>query len=191
MTDILQLDQMIKRLTKLVVTIVGRYGVLLANESVSVANDLQHSLNKTLVQIENIKKTISTNILSIDFKSIGNSFASIWKDGWTLIKHDTQRFIDSVEFNTRVTKYNFTSLFSNELDVIEHNLKKSVVKLTAQVFSALKGYEGIGFRFTAELHVFHLKIGKVELEAVHSISTLGACSKFKDAFDIFKNEKSF
>ena len=192
MTDIVQLDHMITRLTNLTLTTIGRYGVLLANESFSVVNDLQHSLNKTLTHVENIKNTISTNgILNIDFKSVGDSFASIWNDGWTSIKQDTKRFIDSVEFNTRVAKYNFTSLFSNELDGIEQNLNKSVNKLTAQVFSALTDYEGLGFRFTAELHIFHLKICKVELEAVHSVSSLGHCSKFKDAFEIFENEKSF
>ena len=192
MADILQLDQMIKRFTNLTVTTVGRYGILLANESISVANDLQQSLNKALVQVENIKKTISTNgIFGIDFKQIGSSFARIWNDGLSSIKRDTRRFIDSVEFNTRVAKYNFTTLFSYELERIEHNLETSVDKLTSQVFSALKDYEGFGFRFTAELHVFHLKIGKVELEAVHSVSSLGACGKFKDVFAMFKNEKSF
>ena len=192
MSDILQLDEMINRFINLTVTTVNRYGILLANESMSIANDLQKSLHKTSVQVKSVMRTLNTNgIFNIDWKRIGDSFAGIWKDGWTSIKHDTKRFVDSIEFNTRVTKYNFTQFFTSELDKLEQNLKTSAGKLTKQVFSALGDFEGLGLRFTATLHVFHLKIGKVELEAVYSVDNLGACSKFKDAFEIFKNEKSF
>lgn len=192
MSDIIQLDQMLGKFMNLSMVIVKNYGILLANESMSIANDLKESLATTQAEIHAVMtaSNTATGILSTDWKRIGAAFAELW-EGWEMTKKDTRRFIDSFEFNTKVAKYNFSHLFSSEVDRIELSLNRSVGKLTKQIFHVLRDFEGVGFRFRATLHIFHLKIGQVELEAVYSVSSLGECSKFKHVFEIFKNEKSF
>ena len=192
LSDFLQLEWMISRFTNLTVATVSEYELLLSNESLSVAQDLQRSLNKTSDQIQSVTKTLYTNgSLNIDWKHIGELFADIWNDGWTSINYDTTRFVDSIEFNRRLVKYNNTNLFLSERDRIEQTLKTTASKFANQVFSISKNYKGLGFHFTATLSVFHLKFGKLEVEAVHSVDRLGACSKFKEAFEIFEKESPF
>ena len=96
LSDFLQLEWMISRFTNLTVATVSEYELLLSNESLSVAQDLQRSLNKTSDQIQSVTKTLYTNgSLNIDWKHIGELFADIWNDGWTSINYDTTRFVDS------------------------------------------------------------------------------------------------
>ena len=190
--DFTELTRMIDRFTNIVVTTVKNYKVLLTNQSLSTAKDLQRSLDKTSDQLKSVQTTAITNGgLNTDLKSIGVSFDNIWKNGWMSIKRDLTRFRKSIEFNTRIAKYNLTNLFLSERDMLEQSLKATSSKLQKELLSILSDYKGVGFRFTAAVYVFHLKLGKFELEAVHSFDQLGACSKFKDAFKIFENKNSF
>lgn len=193
LSDVIQLDQLLIRFKNLTMITVNKYALLLQNESMSIVNELSLSVSRFSTEVQTVMKSLSqTNgIINIDWESVGKSFSNIWNDCWIRLKNDTRRFVDSTEFNTRVTKYNFTQLFWSELDRIELNLKNAFGKLKKQLVGVLQDYEGLGFRFKATLKIFHLKVGEVDIEAVHSISSLGTCGKFKEVFKVFENERSF
>ena len=194
LSDILELEEFLKSFLNTTMEVADRYGTILLNETFSILQDLQASINRTLLIINDIVSTLRSNIAGIiyyDWKYIIDSFEDIWTTFKAMISSDTQRFFNSVEFQTNVSRYNFSSLFESEIEIIKCNLKKTANKLYSQLIRVFKDYEGFGFRFSAEIKLFGLVYGRFDLEAVHSMDHLGACGRFRSVFELFKGERSF
>ncbi|XP_053378542.1 uncharacterized protein LOC123527162 [Mercenaria mercenaria] len=187
--DIIDLKGMTEIFINTTVENVFRYSSLLVNQSVVMLSHLQNSARQLTTSLENFVQELNKGEGNIISHLVGN-ISTIWNNGWKRLRKDAENFLDSIEHNTVVAKYNFTRLIYREIDHLKENIQNVIDKITAQIMHLFENPQGFGVRYKGSLKIFFLKIAGLEIELVYSVDRLGTCGRFSKVYELLRGERA-
>ncbi|CAC5378020.1 unnamed protein product [Mytilus coruscus] len=185
LTDIEDLSAAIQRFGDVLIDLIKRFGKDLSNTVRTFLRDLQ-MLTLSFVQM-------LTNVIKsgqLDIKHISNIAGNIWTTYIDSFKRKGQGVLDLLEFEKDVVASNISRFIKEEQKIISHNVDKLLSKVSGQVFTAIKNFNGFGLRFSVDLYLIRLGFGQMDIEFIYSVDRLGLCSKFKRLYELLNGEPS-
>ncbi|XP_053378543.1 uncharacterized protein LOC128548152 [Mercenaria mercenaria] len=187
--DIIDLKGMTEIFINTTVENVFRYSSLFVNQSVVMLSHLQNSARQLTTSLEIFVQELNKGEGNIISHLVGN-ISKIWNNGWKRLQKDAENFLDSIEHNTVVAKYNFTRLIYREIDHLKENIQNVIDKITAQIMHLFENPQGFGVRYKGSLKIFFLKIAGLEIELVYSVDRLGTCGRFSKVYELLRGERA-
>ncbi|CAG2207562.1 unnamed protein product [Mytilus edulis] len=185
LTDIEDLSAAIHRFGDVLIDLIQRFGKDLSDLVRKFLRDLQ-MLSVSFVQM--LTNVIKTG--KVDIKHISNIASNIWTTYIDSFKRKGQGVLDLLEFEKDVVAFNISRFIKEEQRLISHNVDKLLSKVSGQVLTAIKNYNGFGLRFSVDLYLIKLGFGQMDIEFIYSVDRLGQCSKFKKMYELLKGEES-
>lgn len=189
LSDLLNLKGIVEDVVNLTRYIAHRYDVILSNTSALVLDDIQTSGQKIVAQIETLIHQISSFNLN-DIKEVIHNISDIWHEGWKSLQKHADIFVDSVQENTRVIKYNISKLVQDEIKEVKNRFHQVLKNMTDTMVSTIKDFDGVGVRFKGHIDFLGLRFVGWEIEFVKSIDRLGSCSRFQKAYELLQGEEA-
>ncbi|XP_071163252.1 uncharacterized protein [Mytilus edulis] len=185
LTDIEDLSAAIHRFGDVLIDLIQRFGKDLSDTIRKFLRDLQ-ILSVSFVQM--LTNVIKTG--KVDIKHISNIASNIWTTYIDSFKRKGQGVLDLLEFEKDVVAFNISRFIKEEQRLISHNVDKLLSKVSGQVLTAIKNYNGFGLRFSVDLYLIKLGFGQMDIEFIYSVDRLGQCSKFKKMYELLNGEES-
>lgn len=185
LTDIEDLSAAIHRFGDVLIDLIQRFGKDLSDLVRKFLRDLQ-MLSVSFVQM--LTNVIKTG--KFDIKHISNIASNIWTTYIESFKRKGQGVLDLLEFEKDVVAFNVSRFIKEEQKLISHNVDKLLSKVSGQVFTAFKNYNGFGLRFSVDFYLIKLGFGQMDIEFIYSVDRLGQCSKFKKMYELLNGEES-
>lgn len=187
--DLLNLKNLSQNVVNLTQRIGQTYGSLLSNNSIQFLNVLKTSGENMVNQIERLINYHLSMTLD-DMKYVFQTISQMWNEAWTKLQNQAETFIDSVQDNARIVKFNVSQLVDDEVETVKENLHNLLNSITGNALKVTKDLNGFGLRFKGALDILGLKLLGLEVEVVYSVDQLGACSRFRRVYSLLQNEKA-
>ena len=171
--DVLDVLNVITRLRDLLNKLIKETGSFVS----SAINTTFRDVSSKLTYLEIGAKNLSDAVSHLRFDQIPDILSNMWTnitDFDQLIERLEERLFQFTNKTMNIT----TTYLKNELDLLKTRVSNVVYKLESQITNALKDFSGAGFRFKAEISLFKLTIGLMNVEMVYSNDALMQCSRF-------------